>query len=200
MKRSVLMWLVAMLAVTALACASLSLGGGGASTGGVDIRIANHSPDEVCYVLISPSDSDSWGEDQLGDRDTIRSGANETFSMPAGTYDVRVETCDEAVMATAWEVSDDLTLDIGDSSARVRLLVDNQTDTEVCYVLISPSSASDWGEDWLGEMETVPPGDLRMFYVRADVYDLQVADCGGDPLIEEYEVDLRSDLTWTLNN
>jgi hypothetical protein len=198
MRRSAMMWLVAALLVTSLACASLSLGGG--STDGIDIRIVNRSPDEICNVLISPSDADSWGEDRLDDNETVPSGGSRTFSMPEGSYDVRAESCGEAVMATAWAVSRDLTLDVGESAARVRLLVDNQSDSEVCYVLLSPSSADDWGDDWMGEMESLPPGGLRMFYVKGDSYDLQVADCSGEILIEEYEVDLRTDLTWTLNN
>lgn len=200
MKRSVLVWLVVALAAMALACGSLPLGGGGGSASGVDIRIVNRSPDEICYVLISPSDADSWGEDQLGDQDSIQPGGNATISMPEGTYDVRAESCSEAVMATAWEVSDDFTLNVGESAAKVRLLVDNQSSAEVCYVLISPSSASEWGEDWMGEMETIPQDGTRLFYVRADVYDLQVTDCSGEVLVEETEVDLRTDLTWTLND
>jgi hypothetical protein len=199
MRRSVILWLVAVLAVTALACGGLSLGGRG-STSGVDIQIVNRSPDEVCYVLISPSDSDTWGEDRLADQDTIAPGGNTTISMPEGSYDVRVETCDEAVMATAWGVSSDFALTVGDSAARVRLVVDNQSGEEVCYVYVSPSSGTEWGDDRMGEMETIAPGDKRLFYVRADDYDLQVADCSGEPLIEEYDVDLRTDLTWTLNN
>jgi hypothetical protein len=200
MKRSVLLGMIAMLLVTALACSAFSGGGGGSSTSGVDIKIVNRSPDEICYVLISPSESDSWGEDQLGDQDTIKPGSNQTFSMPDDTYDVRVETCDEAAMATAWEVSDDMTLNVGDSGSRVRLLISNSSDTEVCYVFISPSSGDEWGEDWMGDLESLPPDGLRVFYVKSDIYDLQAADCDGDTLTEEYEVDLTEDLTWTLNN
>ncbi len=33
-----------------------------------------------------------------------------------------------------------------------------------------------------------------------DTYDLQAADCDGETLTEEYEVDLTEDLTWTLND
>ena len=52
----------------------------------------------------------------------------------------------------------------------------------------------------MGEMESLQSGMMRLFYVEADAYDLQAADCDGDVLSEEYEVDLTEDLTWTLND
>ncbi len=65
MKRSVLFALAGLVLVFSLACSALG-GDGGSSTSGVDIEIDNRSPDEICCVLISSSDSDAWGDDQLG--------------------------------------------------------------------------------------------------------------------------------------
>lgn len=204
MRRSVLLGLVIVLLATGLACSSLPLGGGGngggASTGGVDIEIVNRSPDDVCYVLISPSSDDSWGDDRLGGDEMIGPGDRRTFNMDDDTYDVRVEDCGEAAMATAWEVSADTTVTVGRSGADRRLLLVNDSDAEICYVLISPSSGSEWGDDWMGDMESVPPGNSRIFYVEADTYDLQVLSCDEDVLVEEYEVDLTEDLTWTIGD
>jgi len=200
MKRSVLFALVGLVMVFSLACSAIGGNGGSASTGGVDIEIDNRSPDEICYVLISPTDSDAWGDDQLGSDERISPGDRRTFSMDSDTYDVRVENCDQAAMATAWEIDGDTTVEVGESRATVRLLISNESSTEVCYVFISPSSGDDWGEDWMGSNETIQPGQLRLFYVRPDTYDLQAADCDGETLTEEYEVDLTDDLTWTLND
>ncbi|MGC9371675.1 MAG: protein kinase domain-containing protein, partial [Paracoccaceae bacterium] len=49
------------------------------AVGGFTIKMQNRSPDEVCYVLISPSDSDQWGEDWLGGDEVIASGGERTF-------------------------------------------------------------------------------------------------------------------------
>jgi hypothetical protein len=166
----------------------------------VDIEIVNRSPDDVCYVFISSSDSDAWGDDQLGENDRIAPGDSASFSMGEGTFDVRAETCDEAAMLSAWEISNDTTLTVGESRATVRLLMSNESSTEICYVFISPSSGDDWGEDRMGQNETVQTGQLRVFYVSPNTYDLQAADCEGAPLTEEYEVDLSDDLTWTLSD
>lgn len=210
MKRSMLWSLVLLLVILSLACSAL--GGGGTSdtgnggdaapvvgAGDLEITVVNRSPDDVCYVMISESDQDMWGEDRLGAEETIKPGANRVFGLDAGTYDVRLETCDEAGMATAWQVSRNTTLTVGASGATVRLLLNNESSVEVCYVLISPTTAESWGEDWLGEMETVQPDRRRIFYVEPGIYDLQVADCDGESLTEEYEVDLTDDLTWTVN-
>ena len=200
MKRRAIFILISLLLLISLACVR-SGGGGGKSSGGssdVEFTIVNRSPEEVCYVLISLSDSDSWGDDQLGEDDTIASGDRQTFSMPKGTYDVRVENCDEAAMATGWELSSDATITAGKSGANVKLTVINDSNAEICFLYISPSTGDDWGDDWMGDMEVIPPRGLRAFYVKGNTYDLQAADCDETSLIEEYEVDLRDDLEWTL--
>jgi len=208
MKRSHLLTLAVLILILSLACSAIGGGSSGgkddppvvSGSGDIDITIVNRSPDEICYVLITSSSDDSWGDDLLGSDETIQPGASRVFSFDEGTYDVRAESCDEAGMATAWEVSRSTTVTAGDSGANVRLLVDNQSGAEVCYAFISPSNAEDWGDDWMGEMETLQPGMLRLFYVKSGEYDLQVADCDGETLTEEYEVDLTDDLTWTLND
>ncbi|MCD6285657.1 MAG: hypothetical protein J7M39_07090 [Anaerolineae bacterium] len=213
MKRSLLLSLVVLILLTSLACSALSGGSDDngdtdvkvtnspvSGSGDIDITVVNRSPDEICYVLMSPSAEDSWGDDWLGGDETIMPGDTQVFSLDSGTYDVRVESCDEAAMATAWEVSRDTTVTAGASGADVRLMVSNESSVEVCYVYISPTTGDDWGDDWMGEMESLQPGTLRLFYVEPDIYDLQAEDCDGEVLTEEYEVDLTEDLTWTLND
>ncbi|MGC9521868.1 MAG: hypothetical protein ACP5HG_08310 [Anaerolineae bacterium] len=198
MNRRRLLSLTGLLLLAALACGPLT--SGNADTAGVDVRVVNRSPDDVCYVLISPSDSDRWGDDQLAENEVIDPDGDRLFSMDAGTYDVRIERCDEAAMATAWEVDGDTTVTIGGPREDIRLLVVNESDTEICYVFISPTSGDEWGDDQMGDLETLQPDGKRIFYVESDVYDLQVADCEGATLTEEYEVDLTEDLTWTLHD
>jgi hypothetical protein len=201
MRKRSLLSLVALLVMFGLACSSLGggdRGGSSSATGGVDITVTNRSPDEICYVLISPSSSDSWGDDQLGGDETIGPGDSRVFSMDDDTYDLRAENCDEIPMATAWEISGDTTVTVGERGANTRLLIVNDSGTDVCYVFISPTTADDWGEDWMGDMEQLVAGESRLFYVDSGIYDLQVADCDGESLTEEYEVDLTEDLTWTL--
>jgi hypothetical protein len=199
MKRSTILALVVVLLVTALACGSIT-GRGRSSSGELEFKIVNRSPDEVCYVLISPSSEEAWGTDRLDDNEVIKPGASRVFKMEKGTYDLQVETCNEEVMATAWEVDQSLTVTVGERGAGVRLSLSNDSSEQICVVRISPAAGAEWGEDWLGSLELVYPGSSRIFYVKADAYDLQASDCDGVVLVEEYNVDLTQDLAWAVGN
>jgi len=199
MKRHTVLLIVIALLMTSLGCALFS-GSGTTSSDDFEIKVVNQSPDEVCYVLISSSDSDQWGEDWLSGDETIAPGASKTFTVSAGEHDVQLEACDEAVMATAWYVDRDTTITVGASRATSRLFVDNTSDTEVCYIFISLSTGDDWGDDQMGTNETIMTGRTRLFYVRPGTYDLMAGDCDGESLAEQYEIDLSSDKTWTLYN
>jgi hypothetical protein len=202
MKRRMGLLIVAVLLMTSLGCAFLQGRGtsGGGTTGSSEfqIKVVNESPDEICYVLISSSESDEWGEDWLGGDETIVSGSNKSFNLPAGEHDIQLEDCNEAVMATGWFIDGNTTVTVGDSRATSRLFVDNTSDTEVCYIFLSSSTGDDWGDDWMGSNETIMAGRTRIFYVRPGTYDMMARDCNDEVLSEQYEVDLSSDTTWTL--
>lgn len=62
-------------------------------------RLVNRSRAEVSEVYASPSGSDDWGRDRLGD-DTVRAGGTFVFRLPSGecTYDVRVVFADKEIV------------------------------------------------------------------------------------------------------
>jgi hypothetical protein len=204
MKQRMVLLIVTVLLLTSLGCALFSgrgtNGGGTASSGDFQIKVVNQSPDEVCYVLISSSDSDQWGEDWLAGDETIAPGDSKTFTIPAGEHDIQLEACDQAVMATGWYIDRNTTINVGETRATSRLFVDNTSDSEVCYIFISPSNGDDWGDDQMGESETIMSGRTRLFYVRPGTYDLMARDCNDEVLAEEYDVDVSFDKTWTLSN
>jgi len=62
--------------------------------GSVDI-VNNSSSKTICYVYISSTTSDSWGDDQLGSDNTVAPGQTFTITdVPVGTYDLRADDCD----------------------------------------------------------------------------------------------------------
>ncbi len=168
---------------------------------GGDVRITfnNRSDYEVCYVFISPSDSDAWGEDRLAADETIASGGVRTFELPAGAYDLMARACDQAVMTTAWGVSSDLAIEIS-RPGYVPLRVANDIGQDVCYVFISPEVNDNWGDDRLGEMEIVTDGETRLFFLSPDTYDLMVQDCSGTTLAEQYGFVLQVEGTWFMSS
>lgn len=88
----------------------------------------------------------------------------------------------------------------GDGTAAV--VVENDSSVAICYVLISPSSASDWGDDWLGDDETILPRSQRTFYVTSNqAIDMQLYDCDQALLDEQRTVMLDDDgITYTLED
>ena len=60
--------------------------------------VQNSGARPICAVYFSPSTFDTWGRNQLGDGETIDPGATRGFYMPAGSYDVKLEGCDQAVL------------------------------------------------------------------------------------------------------
>jgi len=170
------------------------------AAGGFQLTVDNFSGYDICYVQISSSDSDSWGEDWLGGEELIYSDNSRVFDVPEGTYDVKLSDCDEVVLATAWKVSQDYTLTVG-GAGLVSLWVKNDSSKEICYVFVSPTTADSWGDDWLGESESIESqGGQRIFFLNPGKYDLLTQDCDGNDLVSEFDVDLQSDLDWTITD
>jgi hypothetical protein len=93
-----LAWVVlAALVTVALACAGGDTGGG---TGAVEV--VNNSSVEICYLYISPTTSNEWGQDWLGTENTVPPGSSFTVrSVPPGNYDLRADDCTGSEIDTA---------------------------------------------------------------------------------------------------
>ena len=87
---------------------------------------------------------------------------------------------------------------VGGDHPLVDLTVDNQSLDRVCFALLSPSEAQNWGQDELGENEYIEPGASHTFAVPASIYDLNLLDCDFNSLAEEYDLDATTSGTYTL--
>jgi hypothetical protein len=93
-RRTLLLALVAAAALLAtLAC---SIGG---SSGSGEFRLENESGQTICYVYISPTTSDVWGDDWLDDTEVIEDGDVRLFDVPAGDYDLLATDCNQNTVA-----------------------------------------------------------------------------------------------------
>jgi hypothetical protein len=73
--------------------------------GEVPLTLVNDSPHTVCYVRMSPSTDNNWGDDWLGPRETIPSGGGRTFALMGGpAWDIRLQTCQHQIIAEARQV------------------------------------------------------------------------------------------------
>jgi len=87
---------------------------------------------------------------------------------------------------------------VGGDHPLVDFTVDNQSASDVCFALLSPSEAENWGQDELGAEEFIEPGATRAFTVPASVYDMLLLDCDFNTLAEEYDLDATAGMTFTL--
>ena len=164
------------------------------------VVVQNHTPYDVCYVYISPAYAESWGDDWMSDNEVIAPGDERAFDVPGGARDIAAVDCEDAVVATAWEVVDDVTLTPGDTGT-VALRVVNESADDICYFYASPTSGDDWGDDWMGDFELILAYEgLRTFYVQPDTYDVQAQDCDGVELASEYEVEITEDYEWVVED
>lgn len=73
--------------------------------GGATVDVINNLDVPICYVYISPTDSDDWGQDWLGDQEVIEPGASRSFSITADqSVDLQVLNCAQEVLDQQFEV------------------------------------------------------------------------------------------------
>jgi len=82
---------------------------------------------------------------------------------------------------------------------QITFTLTNDSNTAVCYVFISPTTATSWGDDQLGAEEIINTGDSRAWQLPADFYDVLLLDCDQEEISDTRNVDLTSDdsLTYT---
>jgi hypothetical protein len=68
------------------------------------LTVINDTDTEMCYIYISLSVETTWGSDWLGDDETVPVGRNRTFLLTPGTWDVRIEDCDENIILEKGEI------------------------------------------------------------------------------------------------
>lgn len=83
-------------------------------------------------------------------------------------------------------------------SGDAELFVENLADDSICFLYVSPSESSEWGDDQLGENTTIAPGETwSVFDVPPGTYDLRAEMCEGY-YVEEAGVVLDGEYTWTI--
>ena len=151
------------------------------------------------YVHISPSSSDSWGDDWLGETEVIYAGDSRSFSVSNDTYDVMIED-EDGDTYTFWNVRVNGTVNMvvdlgnlgeqtwsssGSTSAHTGggmapITIDNDLGSWTIWYIYGDPSDSPWGNDRLGS-ELLHPGETMTFYVPAnDYYDFKCEDEDGD--------------------
>ncbi len=70
----------------------------------VEIDVVNEGDVPACFVFISPSGAENWGQDELGPTEFIDLGESRSFPIPADLYDILVEDCDGNTLAEDFDI------------------------------------------------------------------------------------------------
>ncbi|MGD2251495.1 MAG: serine protease [Anaerolineales bacterium] len=112
--------------------------------------------------------------------------------LPDGLY--------ELVLQVEGEVMGTEAVYVGGGRTMVDFTLSNQSSVTVCYVLLSPNEAQNWGQDELGATEVISSSADRTFRIGSGVYDMLLLDCDTSILLEEYGIDVFEDSIYTLSD
>lgn len=104
--RTIVLAGLALLALAGMACSFCPLipGPSGPTGSRPSITLVNNSDETICYVYISPTTSDEWGEDWLGSTEVIDPGDQRVFNVEPGVYDLLATDCDDNEIDIEWEM------------------------------------------------------------------------------------------------
>jgi len=137
------------------------------------VTFINNTGYEMHHVFFSPSDSDYWGVDVLGDDVVLADGEELRYFVAypeeCASFDflgidedldayssMEFELCDDAPRTFIIEM-EDFQGDMGQPELSV-LQLENTLDTDIYFLFVSPSDSDIWGIDVLDSQSIFAPG------------------------------------------
>jgi len=69
-----------------------------------ELTLINDTSNVICYVFITPIESEDWGDDWLGSDELLSPGDSHTFQIPNGTYHLAALDCGDQILAEEYDV------------------------------------------------------------------------------------------------
>lgn len=167
---------------------------------GSTLDVVNNTDLTVCYLYISPTDSDQWGSDWLGEY-VLDPGYTYTVEVSTGTYDILVTDCNDNTIEEhygetlgdqprTWTLigSSGGNVAGGGSNTSADFTIYNESNIDICWLWVSPSTDTEWGSEWLGDRFVLSPGYYFTEHVQSGYYDLLALDCNNNVAFEEYGI------------
>jgi S1-C subfamily serine protease len=102
-----------------------------------------------------------------------------------GVYEVALEVEGSVLVTDAVFVG-------GDRSA-ADFALENLSSSSICILNISPSGASNWGQNKLAIGDVVQSAEIRLFELSSGLYDIRLVDCDDNLLSEQLGVEISED-------
>ncbi len=196
----------------------VSCGGGGnipcpfgpddlaSQTEGVTFEIINQSCTTLCRVFLAAPSCDDWGLDLLLQGDVrVPHGGSYSFQVPPGKYDLSIEDCSEASYniekidlreSSSWTFSLE-GMEEG-AACEASLTVVNESPVPICHMWIANEYSDRFGNNWLGNYETIPAGGEMTYMLNPDTYDVKAEDCDFNQLRIEFDKEITDHQVWTV--
>ena len=168
-----------------------------APSGQISITIDNQSDIVICEVYISAEQNDDWGDNFLIEGKIIPGGSQQTFNVSDSPVDIWIRNCGGEALYSQGAVTSSITITIGGPGMQ-SLHVTNDSPGEVCYFFITSNAAIGWGEDNLGKVESILPGQSRYFFLEIGIYSFRAEDCEHKLIDEIYEMNLQESGVWAI--
>jgi hypothetical protein len=169
-----------------------------------NVMLDNGSGELVCGVYISPSASDTWGEDLLYEGEAILENGLRGFSLEENVYDVLVHDCSGNAVDVWWEIDvggDLTTLTVGPRpgvAGTATVTLNNDSGIPVCNVYIALATDDDWGVDWLDAEEAIRIDTSRPFRLSPGTYDMLAEDCDYEEIDSAWGISITDEYTWNV--
>ncbi len=124
----------------------------------------------------------SWGGGESGNWWLCLSDER---GLSDGVYEVALEV-EGTVLAT------DAVFVGGDRSA-AEFALENLSSSQICELNLSPSGATNWGQNKLAVGDVVQPSEIRLIELATGKYDVRLVSCDDNLLSEQFGLSIRED-------
>jgi hypothetical protein len=91
-------------------------------------------------------------------------------------------------------------ISVGDDHEVVQFDLDNQSSNDICAAWVSPSGAQNWGFEDLGADVFLDAGTIVPLQLATGTYDILMKDCDANDVLEEYDIEITEDSTYTVTD
>lgn len=185
-----------------------------------DLAFVNNTGATLYFLYASPTTTDSWGEDLLGNTVLPDGGTFRAKLRRAEAFDIRaVDSNDNEYIIWNWNVTrspgvvirQDAFVGVNlasNTAALAWLNIRNQTNYTIVQIIAVPARGGDWdvGDPLLESWETIHDGEDYRVEINLDasdtfIYDIMLIDEDGDRYIKwDVNLEIVGEVVYTLDD
>ncbi len=116
---------------------------------------------------------------------------DEELGLADGLYELSIQVQNDTQGSDAIWVGDE-------HNEIVQFDLDNTTSFDICAAWVSPTGAQNWGFEDLGADVFLDAGTVVSLELPVGIYDILMRDCDSNDILEEYDIEISEDSTYTV--